>query len=228
MRALKQAPSTRQLKTAYSILQNKRTKVSDQKLALYSQWVRLDPRLGEIMIQHIAQFWMQYNPIELNRQIQLQIWPSVFCVLLEQVPFYFEQKKIKINFSLFQKWANCVKDSIVPAPNQLFFVSLYPLGSKRLIESATHATQIYKKWGFFEKDLLINKAIPPKKTLIPTEQRKLILEELLKKKQKITVKDYLRELNFQIHIKQAQRDLKAQTFLYPYGKTKARVYIYKK
>ena len=227
MKALKHIPSIKQLSFAYSTLQHKKTKILDQKLALYSQWVRLDPRLGEIIIQHIAQCWSQYNPVTLHKQICRQAWPAVFCVLLEQVPFYFKQKNLKANLSLFQKWAECIKDSIDPAPNELFFISLYPLGSKSLMESATHATQIYKKWGYFEKELLINKAVPPKKTLILAKQRRLILNELLKRKRKITVKEYLSELNFQVHIKQAQRDLKTHPFLKAYGQTRARIYIYK-
>ena len=56
------------------------------------------------------------------------------------------------------------------------------------------------------KDLLINKTQPSKKTLISSEQRKAIIDDLLKSHKKFTVRDYLEKVDFQIHPRQAQRD----------------------
>ena len=62
MKGLKQIPSVRQLSFAYSFLQQTREKISDRKLILYSQWARLDPRLGEILVQYMSHFWKQHHP----------------------------------------------------------------------------------------------------------------------------------------------------------------------
>ena len=230
MKGLKKIPSTRQLAKVYSILQDmKKEKVSEKQLALYSQWSRLDPRLGEIVVQHIAWCWKQYHPIKLNSAIGSQVWPAALGVLLNHVPIYFQQKeKNWKEFDLFKKWSGCVMDSVPPAKNELFFINLYLPNSKFLYREAFYSTKLYKQYGYLGKELLINKAKPAHKTLIPAKQRKVILNELLKTKKTLTVKEYLRELGFQLHPKQAQRDLQNHPRLQAYGNTKNKVYYKRK
>ena len=228
MKGLKRIPSEKQIAGAYTLLQMTEKNIPDGKLALYSQWTRLDPRLGEILVGYLAGFWKRHNPVSLNRFVRLQVWPSAFGVLVEQTPFYFQQKGMKWDKSFFRKWAECVMDSVRPAHGELFFVDIHTIGSKRFFEEATHATEIYRKWGYFGKDLMINKASPPQRTLISPAQRKFLLERLLKQKKELKVEDYMRELNFQIHRKQAQRDLKNHPLLSRRGNTKNRRYILKK
>ena len=226
MKGLKKIPSIKQLTKAYSVLQNiKKEKILEKQLALYSQWSRLDPRLGEIMVQHLSWCWKQYHPIKLNSIIRLQAWPSALGVLLNHVPIYYQQKeKIWKEVDFFKKWSNCVMDSIPSAKNELFFINIYSAGSRFMYREAVCSTQIYKTYGFLGKELLINKAKSVQRTLIPAPQRKVILNELLKTKKTLTVREYLSELNFQIHHKQAQRDLKNHPKLKAYGNTKNKIY----
>ena len=226
MKGLKRIPSTRQLAKVYSILQDmKKEKIPEKQLALYSQWSRLDPRLGEIMVQHLAWCWKQYHPIKLNCAIRSQVWAPAMGVLLNHVPIYYQQKeKNWKELGFFKKWSDCVMDSVPPAKNELFFINLYNIGSSFLYEEAFYSTKIYKQYGYLGKELLINKAKPAQRTFIPAPQRKVILNELIKTKKTLTVKEYLRELNFQIHHKQAQRDLQNHPRLQAYGNTKNRMY----
>ena len=119
-------------------------------------------------------------------------------------------------------------DSVTPARSEIFFMDIYSIGSKQLFEEATHATQIYKKWGYFGKDLMINKVSCSQRTLIPLQQRRFLLDQLLKQKRRLKVEDYLRELNFQIHRKQAQRDLKNHPWLKVCGNTMGAIYVKKR
>ena len=243
MRGLKEAPSVRQLAAAYSDLQFAKKALANKKLALYSQWARLDSRLGEILVEYIARFWRRHDPADLNSRLRLQAWPAAFGALLEHTPFFWAQKERRERrgeaeksrlaparrrrAALFQKWSESVMDSIPPARGELFFFGAYGMGSKLQRKEASHATKLYRKWGYFGKDLLVNKAEPPQKTLIPLPRRRLLLDQLLKRKKRLKLEDYLAELSFQIHRRQAQRDLKSHPRLESRGRAKNRVYIQK-
>ena len=111
------------------------------------------------------------------------------------------------------------------AKGEQFFIGIYKAGGKLMEEECFYSIRPYRRWGYFSKDLLINKAQSTKKTLISIPQRKAILDELLKSHKKITVQDYLEKMNFQIHRRQAQRDLKSHKRLKPQGQTKGKYYI---
>ena len=222
MKGLKKTPSEKKLSQVYSILQTET--VSEKQIALYSQWSRLDPRLAEILIQHLSLRWKHYHPIKLNSILRSQTWPAALGVLLNHVPIYHQQKTTNWKEeSLFNSWSHCVMNSIPPAKNELFFIDLYKPGSKFLYREAFYSTKMYKKYGYLGKELLINKAKPSIKTLIPLNQRQAILSELLETRKTLTVKEYLSEL--QIPPKQAQRDLKNHPQLRSYGNTRNRKFV---
>lgn len=227
MKGLTKIPNQKKLLQVYRTLQFSPHSVGITNLVLWSQWSRLDPRLGEILIEYIARFWQKHNPVTLNQQLKKQVWPAVFGVLLEQVPFYYSQnlKNKNWNKKLFLHWSKCAMTDIFPAKNEQFFIGLYKAGGKLAKEECFYSIKPYRQWGYFSKDLLINKAQTPGKTLISTHQRKTIIDELLKSHKKITVQDYLEKMNFQIHRRQAQRDLKNHKGLKAYGQTKSKYYI---
>ena len=212
---------------AYKALQTSPGLIKIKDLVLWSQWVRLDPRLGEIFVEYISKFWPKHNPMEINKKLKQQVWPAAFGVLLEQVPFYYSQKLKKKNWNkkLFSHWSKCVMADIPQAEDEQFFIGIYKAGGKLMKEECFYSIKPYRRWGYFSKDLLINKAQPAKRTLVPISQRKIIIDELLKSHKKITVQDYLEKINFQIHRRQAQRDLQNHKKLKPQGHTKGKYYI---
>ena len=264
MKGLTKIPNQKKLLQAYKALQFSPHSVRIKDLVHWSQWSRLDPRLGEILVEYIAKFWNEHNPVTLNQQLKKQVWPAAFGVLLEQVPFYYSQnsyqsglktevhlfclppedrtptkagirkkhqnsnrvgiKTKKWNKKLFLHWSKCVMTDISPAKNEQFFIGLYKAGGKLAKEECFYSIKPYRQWGYFSKDLLINKAKATEKTLIPIHQREAIINELLKSHKRITVQDYLEKMNFQIHRRQAQRDLKNHKKLKAYGQTKNRYY----
>ena len=227
MKGLSRIPNQKKLSKAYKALQAFPHSVCVKDLVLWSQWARLDPRLGEILIEYISKFWQKNNPVEINQHLKQQVWPAAFGVLLEQVPFYYSQhlKSKKLNKKLFLYWSKCVMTDIPQAKGEQFFIGIYKAGGKLAKEECFYSIRPYRQWGYFSKDLLINKALSTDKTLIPLPQRQVILDELLKSHKKITVQDYLEKINFQIHRRQAQRDLKNHKKLKPQGQTKGKHYI---
>ena len=209
MKGLKKIPSTTQRLKAYKALQFSPHSVQIKELALWSQWVRLDPRLGEILVRHLGQFWSSINPQELNQTLQKQIWPSAFGVLVEQTLYYLvacEKPYLSVNLCVhrqkgrgegprysvpnkrpllpvglrkthfftadclekskskaedtarFCRWSKLVMHNIAPAPDELFFIGLYKAGGKKMKEEWVYSIKPYRKWGYFAKDWLINKA----------------------------------------------------------------------
>lgn len=227
MKGLNKIPNQKQLSKAYKVLQVLPHSVCVKDLALWSQWVRLDPRLGEILIEYLSKFWEKQNPVEINQYLKRQAWPAAFGVLLEQVPFYYSQKmkNQQWNKKLFLYWSKCVMTDITRAKGEQFFIGIYKAGGKLVKEECFYSIKPYRQWGYFSKDLLINKALSTNKTLMPFSQRQVILDELLKSHKKITVQDYLEKMNFQIHRRQAQRDLKNHKKLKLQGQTKGKYYI---
>ncbi len=224
MKGLISIPTHKKLASVYYKLQLARVQ-TEKNITLYSQWVRLDARLGEILIAYIAKYWKAHHPILLNKCIKTQIWPSVFGVLLEQTKLYFSTNKTNDDLLLFKSWSECVMCGIEPASQELFFFDAYSIGSSLFYQEASHFTKIYRKWGYLGKDLMLNKTISTGKTLMSSQQRKTILEGLIQKRKAITVNDYLSELNFQVHRKQAQMDLKEHKKLKPKGHTRNRIYF---
>lgn len=223
MKGLGSIPNQKKLSKAYKALQAFPHSVCVKDLVLWSQWARLDPRLGEILIEYISKFWQKQNPVEINQRLKQQAWPAAFGVLLEQVPFYYSQH-LK-NKKLFLYWSKCVMTDIPRAKGEQFFIGIYKAGGKLVKEECFYSIKPYRQWGYFSKDLLINKVLSTDKTLIPLSQRQVILDELLKSHKKITVQDYLEKMNFQIHRRQAQRDLKNHKKLKPQGQTKGKHYV---
>ena len=165
MKGLKKIPSQRQFLQAYKALQLMPDSVSIKKLVLWSQWTRLDPRLGEILVAYLAKFWQIHKPLEINQELKKQVWPAVFGVLLEQAPFCRSQnlKNKKSERKRFFYWAKSAMLDISPANNELFFIGLYKVGGKLAQEECFCSIKPYRKWGYFSKELLINKAKPVKK-----------------------------------------------------------------
>lgn len=82
----------------------------------------------------------------------------------------------------------------------------------------------YSKWGFYCSYLMLNKENSFLRTSITKSSRDLVLLDLIKEKSEFSVKDYIEKLNYKIHARQAERDLKSCPQLKPHGQTRNRVY----
>ena len=231
MKGLKKIPGQKELSRVYKILQFFPERARIQDLALWSQWTRIDPRLGELLVAHLSQHWKNINPVSLNLQLKRSVWPSTFGVLLEHISLYHSRHSLsykkKWNKKLFLHWSKCVMTDIPIAPDEQFFIGLYKAGGKQMKEECLYATKPYRRWGYFARDLMLNKARMLSNTLISPLQRKAAIDELLKSCKKFTVRDYLEKLDFQIHPRQAQRDLQNHKHAHPLGNTKNRYYTRK-
>jgi len=118
--------------------------VSHQAFVLSSQWVRFDPRLGEIMIKYLAKNWQDFNPMQLNHLLKATKWPAAFGVILSHVQVFEKQP----SDPLFDAWLNLVMTNLPRAENELFFINLRAIGSQRQAQEVHYAIDI-SSMGFF-------------------------------------------------------------------------------
>lgn len=223
MRGLKNIPTVAQLQKVYGNLQTSSTCLPLGHLALWACWVRFDPRLGEQWIEHLQKHWTKIHPLELNRYLQKQVWPAAAGPLLEQIPL-FSQWSAKERH-VFEAWSTCVMSGISAMPYQLYFIGLRSFGGEIARKDVMLSLKSYVRWGFYSRELLVNKAIQKHcHTDLTPESRERVLASLIDSQDRIFVKDYIAAAGGAISIRQAQLDLKKQPNLIKVGKTKGSFY----
>jgi hypothetical protein len=224
VKGLVSIPSVSRLSKAYKCLESSRA--SEKQISLWSQWVRFDPRLGEILVSYLFRRWRRIDALELNAELLKQPWPSVFGVLLEQVKILAKTKPTaKWDREIFKGWSQIILAHVVPANHELFFIGLFAFAGKRMQRESSFVTKPYLNWGYLGSETMINKFRAGDLTNSIGRYRKLILKEILAKTDRITVEEYRQALGFTVSQRQAQSDLKSDDGLKPVGFTRNRYYV---
>lgn len=216
MKGLVYIPQEKELIKWYEKLQF--ASCSEADIALVSQYVRLDPRLGEILVKYIFKNWKHISPALLNEANQKHPWPQVLGVVLEWVTL-----KLNGSNTLFEAWKKCVMHAVLPAPFQLFFINLRSVGGELMQKDAQESLLPYSKWGFLCADPLVEGE--GQVTLLDAKIRKMKLKAYLKKRGMINVKIYRELLENKVSARQAQRDLNLHPHLKSKGKTQGCVWV---
>lgn len=223
MKGLSSVPSLRDLERAYRKLQSDLESISIAEWALWSQWSRFDPRLAEQWISGLSKQWRDVSPLLLNESLRSHPWPAAAGVLLEQAWVYWDGSQEEK--TLFRAWSRCVMSGVEAAPNELFFIGLRAFAGEAARRDAIESLKPYRKWGYYGRELLVNKALARKKrTLASPGVRRRKLEELLKSRSRITVGDYIDCLGGAVGRRQAELDLQKTPRLKPIGQTQGRFY----
>ena len=227
-------PSSTDLRKAYEFFETSarspRTRTGDdfKKIALYTQWVRFDARLGEIIVAFLSTHWSMMPAALLNQELMCLPWPAVMGVLLAHVELILkgeEKRKFKL-------WRALVFHSIESATGELFFIGTRKIAGLQMSLDASRSITPYSQWGYLARDLLFNKAgkLRSKHTLLTPFQRNLLLKELVRERKRITVNHYIEKCDGMVSRRQAQLDLERFSEMknkaYSKGQTRNRVYIY--
>lgn len=219
MKGLKALPSINDLLGAYNQLQSADELLPADQLALYSQWSRLDPRMAQIMVEHLILYWRQIRLGELQDELQKQPWPRAILVLL-----YFANLAIpKPDQKRLHHIIEALEKNLPPIPPQLFFISLQGINRTIIDEETRYPTLPYRLSGFIGSQSLLGRSRWPKdKTVLGPKERRVILEQLLGDRDQVTVADYISACKNLVSRRQAQRDLSA--LAHATGFTRNRVY----
>lgn len=208
-------PSQKNLESVYQkLLHLKPNAPTVTELARYSQWARMDPRLGEIWVGYVRKHWKTINPSDLRMALCKEDWPSAAAVLLEFVGKQTDSKALPY-------WCKIVTEGFRPAGASQFFVGLRRLGGEAMLEDALHSTNEYRKWGYLARENLLR---TPANSQAAKSQRDAILLALLAKHSRIKTSQYWEAIGKCVSKRQAERDLKAHPQLRAHGKTKGKLF----
>lgn len=228
MKGLERIPSTDELQKAYDQLAKaqSRTEITVKQWSEWSQWCRFDPRLAEQLVVGLAESWTRLHPASLRDQLVREPWPQVAGVLFEtalaSAIIRREERKI------FRSWAATVMANVPIAPWEQFFIGLRKVGGRQMALDAATPLLVYQKWGYLGRDLLVNKARSRMSernvTLLSPKVRRIMRDELLSRRDRITVAEYRAALGERISARVAELDLANDDRLSPCGNTRGRFY----
>ncbi|NDG85468.1 MAG: hypothetical protein EBX52_10605 [Proteobacteria bacterium] len=191
----------------------------------YAQWTRFDPRLGEVWLSAFDREWRSMPPVPFRNKNLRQAVPAVLGVLLDQ---YYQFLCPDADRKIFHLWRAIALDGVPEAQNEQFFIGVAPFAGSRIRFDAEQPLKIYKRWGFFGRDILLNKFSQkqPKlqRTALAPAERKKALKQLISLKKRITVKDYIEACDGMISRRIAQKDLESEPLLEGAGSTRSRFY----
>ncbi|MEK6706495.1 MAG: hypothetical protein AABZ06_11985 [Bdellovibrionota bacterium] len=157
MKGLSEIPTIADLESAY-----RRIQINDigcAEIALWSQWVRFDPRLGEQLVSCVCINWPAIDAVLLNEEIKKQPWPACLGIIMEQAFAYGAFEFLKRD--MFKNWICSVMSGVAsasPIANEQFFIGLRALGGKAMFEDATRSLEVYRRWGYLGREIMVNKA----------------------------------------------------------------------
>lgn len=226
MKGLTSIPSEKNLFTAYESLQNHAPSMN--QLALWTQWVRFDPRLGEIFCKYLNQHWKEISPLDFNKELHLQPWPQAIGPIIEHTQLLLNRRER----CFFSSWKRLVTANFSRnSTPELYFIGLRKFAGKAMREDAVLSHQAYSRWGYLGREVLVNKwkqvsnESEHGRTLLSADVRGQKLKELLKIRDSFTVNDYREFLGNAVSRRIAEMDLKKHPKIQSRGKTKGKIYF---
>lgn len=212
-------PNRNEIQIAFARLQSSPESVSILDVIEWSHRCRWEPRLAEILVQHIFKNWKTWNPLTVHETLKLQAMPQSFLVLSEHLYFLLTGPQRKT----FKLWLNCVSSGFEPVPYQAFYL-INKFAGSRLRSESEYNLKPFARWGFYCSYLMLNKENKLPRTSITKTSRGLVLLDLIQEMKVFRVQDYIDRLNNKIHPRQAERDLKACPQIKAHGQTRNRTY----
>lgn len=180
-----------------------RFKTKEELLALALDMTRYDPRLLGILIIYFKNLWNSLNPLHFRQEILKCETPQVMGVIGEFVKKETKDKEVYYFFEYLTKGLSRVSW-------QLFFIGTYPFGSPQMERGEKRGLKEYKKWGFLSSEKpVVDLKTKRQAGSFDQKSRLQILDSMLKRNRRITLKDYLEAIDHTITRQQALIDLKS-------------------
>lgn len=210
-------PSQSDFEKAYDKLLHSHS-VPIDRFVRYVPWCRFDPRFAEICVQYLTRKWNSLNPLKLRELLEKQPWPAVFGVLLE-----FTKKKE--TSEVFRYWSKLVTFDLKPASDEQFFMGFRQLGGLAMLEDSAYSLSEYRRWGYLSRENLLGKETTG---TLPPQTRHEILKSLFSRTQRVKTNDYWLAIGKCVSKRQAERDLKDSPLLSSHGRTKGKLFTFRK
>lgn len=129
--------------------------LSEKDLVSIVQNGRVDPRLAEVVTEHIRDFWWKYDAKELNKKLRGEVWAASIKPMLNQI-VEFCSADVETE-SKFKAWARQVVIGVPDSPPQLYFYLPLPPRSASQDREMLECIPSFSRAGYAAKDLLFNK-----------------------------------------------------------------------
>ncbi len=250
MKGLRDLPQIDDLRVAYeeldlSFSRARQVEQLDMKrLALLSQWARLDPRLAELFCGYLQRNWSQLRSVELLEALTEQPWPRAILVPLRFVELaaldeshesegggHESQQASANSLRLFALRAliDLIDRSFPQKTYDLFFIPLQQPNRVILRNELRLRGMAYVRSGYIGSASLLAKGRSPQsRTILDAGARRSLLEERVRQMKigdRLTVEDYLELCAGKISRRQAQRDLAVCDKLRSIGHTRRLRYL---
>lgn len=199
--------------------------VSEDFLISICRQVRLDARLGEILVTQIAKDFERLNPWRLNQTLQDQTDPQILPILCSFVALELNADPPRLR--IFRTWKKVIEKNIPKANPQNFFINGGYPKPEQLLRDFQRSNSIFEKWGFHSDQVLLAKPKYPSAVLSKSKREEWI-DHLLLTRDSLTVREYLASLDSPLNIRTAERDLAEHPRLKVKGYTRNRVYLLRK
>lgn len=194
----------------------------DNILIKIINWVRFDPRLGEIIVHYLIKNWKTLNPILLNEKLSTSIWPQTFGVICDHVQLFIQKSDKK----LFKNWYKCIFGNIkIKKDYSTFYIGIYSFGSVLQMNEVEKSLEPYSRWGYYSSSPIVEIKNSQKSTLLNSSLRLSNLKKLSLQYKIFRVLDYIKICDFQISKRIAELDLKKWAI--KRGNTKGAYYVLK-
>ncbi|MEN9723762.1 MAG: hypothetical protein RJB38_1748 [Pseudomonadota bacterium] len=227
MQGLITIPSLEQLEQAYAELQSLRQALPARRVIELSQWSRFDARLAEQLVSHLVNHWKAWSVGELREALEQTPWPAAFGVLMAHGRLHPELDRASRR--AFNGMIEAVLSGLPRGDGGSFFIGTRTFGGRQQKQDAEWSSSPYSSWGYFGRDLLLNKAARVTRTAHSAEQRRraldLLIEELEREGRPLYTRDYRAALGNRISPRLAELDLQAHPRLVARGQTRGRVYL---
>ncbi len=220
MKGLRTLPLTSDLLRAYRELEGS-VVIAEDRLALLSQWARLEPRLAELLTGYLQRRWAQLNVMGLVKALEQQPWPRAILV-----PLRFVELSVvdKVERAVLRGYIDSIERTFSEKSNDLFFIPLQRMNRVVLAEAIDFQGMPYVRSGFVGSVSLLAKGrIPEGVTTLDARARERVIGEmaaLLRYGETIAVEDYMRRCRGLVSRRQAQRDLARSPLLVASGFTR--------
>lgn len=216
-------PSRKELERAFERLQWN-GEPNPSEIVRWAHWARLDARLAELLISHLAKHFRRLNPFALSEENHLSPQPQALAVLLEFAKIEAAASLSGPNQKSFRRWCRVITQDLEVASPQSFFVDDGRPNPARARGESETSLKPYRRWGFFGREDLLAKKAGCQAAALAKPERARVLEALRSSRPSFTVNDYIEACQGRVHRRTAERDLHACRDIKHKGFTRRRRY----
>ena len=185
---------------------------TEELVVLAADMSRYDPRLFGVLVEYLVLRWHELNPSHLREAMQTMSCPAVMGVFAEFI-------KIASTNEEASYFADYLCRGLKPQTPQLYFLGLYPPGSRLMQRASLESLEQFSLWGFLSRERPVLYGEPRQNLgYWGGAARQNIIRRLAQQQESLTIAEYLAALDGTISRQQALLDLKQSPVLRATGK----------